>query len=92
LFSNVNNNDRNPAVELECLSERNPSKIIAICNSKFDRFTSNKILNDKLNNKEATQITMSYIHPEVNDNTRRGISGIVDQCIKNSLRHKNIRG
>ncbi|MFM4180778.1 hypothetical protein AB8R75_26870, partial [Klebsiella quasipneumoniae subsp. similipneumoniae] len=27
LFSNVNNNDRNPAVELECLSERNPREV-----------------------------------------------------------------
>lgn len=91
LFSNKNNDYLDPAVEVVYLSESNPSKIIALCNSRFDRFTSNNILNKKINNKETTNISMSYIHPEVSDNARRGMSGIVDQCIKNSLRHKKTR-
>ncbi|MEQ9911702.1 AAA family ATPase [Pectobacterium polaris] len=91
LFSNKNNDYIDPAVELVCLSESNPSKIIALCNSRFDRFTSNNILNKKSNNKDTTPISMNYIHPEVNGDSRRGISGIVDQCVKNSLRHKNTR-
>ena len=91
LFSNKNNDYLEPAVEVVYLSESNPSKIIALCNSRFDRFTSNNILNKKINNKETTSLSMSYIHPEVNENARRGMFGIVDQCIKNSLRHKKTR-
>ncbi|MGP2980903.1 AAA family ATPase [Serratia ureilytica] len=91
LFSNKNNDYLEPAVELVYLSESNPSKIIALCNSRFDKFTSNSILNKKSNNKDITNISMSYIHPEVSDNARKGMSGIVDQCIKNSLRHKKTR-
>lgn len=91
LFRNKKNEHLDPAIELVFFSEDSPSKIIALCNSKFDRFTSNNIFNKMLNQKNISENSMFYIHPEINDNSRRGMSGIVDQCLKNSLRHKNIR-
>ena len=91
LFENKKDDYLEPAINLSSLSEKKPSKIIALCNSRFDKFTSNTVFNKKLNQKTNTS-SMFYIHPEINDNSRKGIAGIVDQCLKNSLRHKNIRG
>ncbi|TDT57156.1 putative AbiEii toxin of type IV toxin-antitoxin system [Enterobacter sp. AG5470] len=91
LFSNRKNNYLAPAIDLVSLSEDHPSKIIALCNSRFDKFTSNNIFNRKLNQKETNRTSMFYIHPEINENSRKGITGIVDQCLKNSLRYKKTR-
>lgn len=89
LFNNKKNDYLDSAINLVSSSEKKPSKIIALCNSRFDRFTSNPIFNKKLN--KYSENSMFYIHPEMGDNSRRGMAGIVDQCLKNSLRHKNIR-
>lgn len=91
LFGRKNDGFIESAIDLVYFSENNPSKIIALCNSKFDRFTSNPIFNKKINQRETTLTSMFYIHPEMSDHSRRGIAGIVDKCLKNSLRHKYIR-
>lgn len=91
LFRNKKNEYLEPVIDLVFFSKSNPSKIIALCNSRFDRFTSNNIFNKMLSKKNSTENSMYYIHPEIGDNARRGMAGIVDQCLKNSLRQKNIR-
>jgi ABC-type cobalamin/Fe3+-siderophores transport system ATPase subunit len=92
LFNNNKSDYLDPAIELVSLSEAKPSKIIALCNSRFDRFTSINVFYKKLNQNKTTGTSMYYIHPETGDNSRKGMAGIVDQCLKNSLRHKNNRG
>lgn len=91
LFENKKDDYLEPAIDLAFLSDKKPSKIIALCNSRFDKFTSNIVFNKKFNQKINTN-SMFYIHPEINENSRKGIASVVDQCLKNSLRHKNIRG
>ncbi|MBB6113556.1 hypothetical protein F4826_000434 [Rahnella inusitata] len=91
LFNNKKEDFLEPAIDLVFPSVVTPSKIIALCNSKFDRFTSNNIFNKTVNLKKIKKNSMFYIHPETNENSRRGMAGIVDQCLKNSLRHDNIR-
>ncbi|HDG8093269.1 TPA: ATP-binding protein [Klebsiella oxytoca] len=88
LFSNKRDEFLEPAIELSSCSESYPSKIIALCNSRFDKFTSKNFLKTK-DNQRKTIASMNYIHPELSDNSRRGISGIVDQCLKNTLRNTN---
>lgn len=91
LFSNKKDSFHPPSVERDLLSVDEPSKIIALCNSRFDKFTSTNIFSKNFDLKKSTYPLMSYIHPEINDNARRGVNGLVDQSIKNLLRFRNTR-
>ena len=91
LFNNKKDNYLEPAIELVNSSEKFPSKIIALCNSRFDKFTSNVFFNNTSSEAKIATPSMFYIHPETNHNSRKEISRVVDQCLKNSLRLKKTR-
>lgn len=91
LFDNKKDDYLEPAISLDLLSERSPSKIIALCNSRFDKFTSNLYLKRRSFAKKFAMKSMFYIHPEVNDNPKKGITDVVNQCVKNSLRQNESR-
>lgn len=91
LFDNKKDDYLEPAISLNFLSERTPSKIIALCNSRFDKFTSNVYFKRRDYLKKPAKKPMIYIHPEVSENPRRGINEIVTQCVKNTLCQNNSR-
>ncbi|WP_241430764.1 AAA family ATPase [Tatumella saanichensis] len=85
LFVGKNENYLDPTIELTIDSADRPAKIIALCNSRFDKFTSTNVLNKSSKNRGLKYNAASYIHPTVDPNYRKGIASIVDSCIKNSL-------
>lgn len=87
----INDDNRDQPVNINPSSLKQPSKIIALCNSRFDRFTSTYFFNRSLNSKITSLSSMYYIHPELTQTTRRGIAGIVDKCLKNLLINQKTR-
>lgn len=88
---NSNEDHLEPPVDINPSSLKLPSKIIALCNSRFDRFTSTYFFKRSSNSKITSLNSTYYIHPELTQSTRRGIAGIVDKCLKHSLIHQKRR-